>query len=132
MSHSDPIADMLTRIRNSLLRGKHSVIIPASNIRTWILDVLQKEGFIIGYENTTDNKGHNQINVSLKYDNGLSVIREIVRISKPGKRVYSTASEIEYVRNGLGISIISTSKGVMTDRNAREQNVGGEILCTVF
>lgn len=132
MSHSDPIADMLTRIRNSVMRGKSVVETPSSKLRCWILDVLKDEGFIIGYEKTKNVNGHSELLINLKYVDETPVIREITRISKPGKRVYSNSTSIPLVHNGLGVSIISTSKGVMTDKNARSQNVGGEILCTVF
>ena len=133
MAHSDPIADMLARIRNALMRGKSEVTSPSSKVRRWILDVLKDEGFIIGYElRSNASSGHPELQISLKYDDGLPVIREIDRVSKPGKRVYAPSQEIPLVKNGLGISIVSTSKGVMADKNAREQNVGGEILCTVF
>ena len=129
---NDPIADMLTRIRNSQLRGKSVVNSPASKLRAWVLDVLKDEGYIRGYEKITDEKGFSVLQISLKYYEGLPVIRELKRISKPGRRVYMGAKDIPTVRQGLGLSVVSTPKGVMSDANARSQNVGGEIICTVF
>ena len=129
---NDPLGDMLTRIRNAQMRGKSTVISPASKLRSWVLDVLQDEGYIRGYsENKLDN-GSGELNIELKYYEGQPVIQEIQRVSKPGRRVYSSVKTMPVVRNGLGISIISTPKGVMTDNAARESNVGGEILCRVF
>ena len=129
---NDPLGDMLTRIRNAQMRGKSTVISPASKLRSWVLDVLQDEGYIRGYsENKLDN-GSGELNIELKYYEGQTVIQEIQRVSKPGRRVYSSVKTMPVVRNGLGISIISTPKGVMTDNAARENNVGGEILCRVF
>jgi small subunit ribosomal protein S8 len=132
MSHSDPIADMIARIKNALMRGKKTVLSPDSKVRTWILDVLHKEGFIVGYERVLGSSGHYQLRIDLKYSEYKPVIQEIIRISKPGKRVYKGARDIPPVMNNLGISIVSTSRGVMTDREARTHGVGGEILCTVF
>jgi small subunit ribosomal protein S8 len=129
---NDPLGDMLTRIRNSQLRGKSTVSTPASKLRVWVLDVLQDEGYIRGYEKTTDDQGHPALEISLKYYEGAPVIREIKRVSKPGRRVYMGAKEIPEVRQGLGVSIVSTPKGVMSDAAARHANVGGEVLCTVF
>ena len=129
---NDPIGDMLTRIRNSQMRGKSTVSTPASKLRRRVLDVLLEEGYIRGYEDTTDVNGHPAFEISLKYFDGTPVIRELKRVSKPGRRVYLGVSEIPQVRQGLGVSIVSTSKGVMTDANARAANVGGEVLCTVF
>ncbi|MBV7408125.1 30S ribosomal protein S8 [Maritimibacter sp. DP1N21-5] len=129
---NDPIGDMLTRIRNAQLRGKSTVSTPASKIRAWVLDVLSDEGYIRGYEKGTDERGHPTLEISLKYFDGTPVIRELKRVSKPGRRVYMGAKEIPAVRQGLGVSIVSTPKGVMSDANARAQNVGGEVLCTVF
>ena len=129
---NDPLGDMLIRIRNAQMRGKSTVISPASKLRSWVLDVLQDEGYIRGYsENKLDN-GSGELNIELKYYEGQPVIQEIQRVSKPGRRVYSSVKTMPVVRNGLGISIISTPKGVMTDNAARENNVGGEILCRVF
>lgn len=129
---NDPIADMLTRIRNSQLRGKANVETPASKIRAWVLDVLVDEGYIRGYEKMTGKDGHPALNIELKYYEGTPVIRELKRVSKPGRRVYMGAHDIPVVRQGLGVSIVSTPKGVMSDANARSQKVGGEVLCTVF
>ncbi|PKP69450.1 MAG: 30S ribosomal protein S8 [Alphaproteobacteria bacterium HGW-Alphaproteobacteria-4] len=129
---NDPIGDMLTRIRNAQMRGKSTVATPASKLRAWVLDVLAGEGYIRGYEKTTGADGHPEIVISLKYFEGTPVIREIKRVSKPGRRVYASVKEIPTVRNGLGLSIVSTPKGVMTDAAARTANVGGEVLCTVF
>ena len=129
---NDPIGDMLTRIRNSQMRGKSTVSTPASKLRGWVLDVLADEGYIRGYETGTDASGHPTLEISLKYFDGTPVIRELKRVSKPGRRVYMSVNDIPTVRQGLGVSIVSTSKGVMSDASARSQNVGGEVLCTVF
>ena len=129
---NDPIGDMLTRIRNSQLRGKSTVMTPASKLRAWVLDVLADEGYIRGYEAATDVNGHPALNISLKYFDGIPVIREVKRVSKPGRRVYLGVKDIPVVRQGLGISIVSTPQGVMSDANARAANIGGEVLCTVF
>ncbi|NIY71778.1 30S ribosomal protein S8 [Marivivens donghaensis] len=129
---NDPIGDMLTRIRNAQMRGKSTVSTPASKLRGWVLDVLADEGYIRGYESTTDAKGHAALEISLKYFEGTPVIRELKRVSKPGRRVYMSVKDIPSVRQGLGVSIVSTPKGVMSDANARAANVGGEVLCTVF
>jgi len=129
---NDPIADMLTRIRNSQMRGKSTVVTPASKLRAWVLDVLADEGYIRGYEKTTGKDGHPALEISLKYYEGTPVIREITRISTPGRRVYVGVKDIPTVRNGLGVSIVSTPKGVMSDAAARTANLGGEVLCTVF
>jgi len=132
MSMSDPLADMLTRIRNGQRVKKETVSSPASNMRQRVLDVLEREGFIRGYNRVEDANGKPQINIELKYHEGSPVIREIRRISKPGLRVYSSVADLPRVRNGLGISIVSTPKGVLSDSEARANNVGGEIICTVF
>ncbi len=132
MSMSDPLADMLTRIRNGQRVNKETVSSPASNMRQRVLDVLAREGFIRGYNRADDQTGKPQINIELKYHEGSPVIREIKRISKPGLRVYSSVADLPRIRNGLGISIVSTPKGVLSDSEARAQNVGGEIICTVF
>ena len=129
---NDPIGDMLTRIRNAQMRGKSTVSTPASNLRAWVLDVLADEGYIRGYEKTTSTDGHGAIEISLKYFDGVPVIRELKRVSKPGRRVYLGVKDIPQVRRGLGVSIVSTPQGVMSDANARAKNVGGEVLCTVF
>jgi small subunit ribosomal protein S8 len=132
MSMNDPLGDMLTRIRNAQMRGKSSVRSPASKLRLWVLDVLQGEGYIRGYERTTDERGHPAVEIALKYFEGTPVIREIQRVSKPGRRVYMGVQDLPSVRNGLGVSIVSTPKGVMSDAAARSANVGGEVLCTVY
>ncbi|NRB20799.1 MAG: 30S ribosomal protein S8 [Rhodobacteraceae bacterium] len=129
---NDPIADMLTRIRNSSLRGKSTVSTPASKLRVRVLEVLEDEGYIRGYEPTTGTDGHPAIEISLKYYDGEPVIRELKRVSKPGRRVYMGVNDIPSVRQGLGVSIVSTPQGVMSDAKARAANVGGEVLCTVF
>ncbi|MEZ5715712.1 MAG: 30S ribosomal protein S8 [Paracoccaceae bacterium] len=129
---NDPIGDMLTRIRNASMRGKSTVSTPASKLRGWVLDVLADEGYIRGYEKGSDANGHPTLEIALKYFDGAPVIRELKRVSTPGRRVYMGVSDIPSVRQGLGVSIVSTSKGVMSDANARSQNVGGEVLCTVF
>ena len=129
---NDPIGDMLTRIRNGLMRGKGKVSTPASKLRASVLDVLQAEGYIRGYSRTDYDNGKADIEIELKYYEGEPVIREITRISKPGRRVYSSVTSLPRVANGLGISILSTPKGVMADHDAREHNVGGEVLCRIF
>ncbi|WP_019222553.1 30S ribosomal protein S8 [Bartonella rattaustraliani] len=132
MSMSDPLGDMLTRIRNALARRKNKVVTPASNLRAHVLDVLKSEGYIRGYNQVDLGDGKSEIEIELKYFEGLGAIREISRVSRPGRRVYVSAKSIPQVANGLGISILSTPKGVMADHEAREQNVGGELLCRVF
>src|SRR6056297_358075 len=129
---NDPIGDMLTRIRNAQMRGKSVVETPASKARGRVLDVLADEGYIRGYEATTGKNGHPAFEISLKYYEGTPVIRELQRVSKPGRRVYMSCDDVPQVRHGLGVSIVSTSKGVMSDANARSNKVGGEVLCTVF
>ncbi|MEQ3626162.1 MAG: 30S ribosomal protein S8 [Celeribacter sp.] len=128
---NDPLGDMLTRIRNAQLRGKSTVRTPASKLRAWVLDVLADEGYIRGYDKVADSK-HPELEISLKYFEGTPVIREVKRVSKPGRRVYMSVKDIPSVRQGLGVSIVSTSRGVMSDAAARHANVGGEVLCTVF
>jgi len=123
---------MLTRIRNAQLRGRSTVMTPGSKLRVWVLDVLADEGYIRGYEKVTGPDGHPAIEISLKYFDGTPVIREVKRVSKPGRRVYLGIKDIPQVRQGLGVSIVSTSKGVMSDSAARIANVGGEVICTVF
>lgn len=132
MSVNDPIGDMLTRIRNALGRKKSTVSTPASKLRARVLDVLKSEGYIRDYSQVDYENGRSELNIELKYFEGASVIREIVRISKPGRRVYVSVKTIPQVGNGLGIAILSTPKGVMADNEAREQNVGGELLCKIF
>ncbi len=129
---NDPLADMLTRIRNAQMRGKSTVFTPGSKLRVRVLDVLKDEGYIRGYERTTGTDGHPAIEISLKYYDGTPVIRELKRVSTPGRRVYMGVKEIPQIRQGLGVSIVSTPKGVMSDASARTNNVGGEVLCTVF
>ena len=129
---NDPIGDMLTRIRNAQMRGRSTVSTPASKLRAWVLDVLADEGYIRGYEKTSSTDGHGAIEISLKYFDGVPVIKELKRISKPGRRVYLGVKDIPQVRQGLGVSIVSTPQGVMSDANARAKNVGGEVICTVF
>ena len=132
MSMSDPLGDMLTRIRNALGRKKSKVSTPASRLRARVLDVLQTEGYIRGYSQIDYENGKSELEIELKYFDGTPVIREISRVSKPGRRVYVSVKSIPQVANGLGISILSTPKGVMADHEAREQNVGGELLCRIF
>lgn len=132
MMMNDPLGDMLTRIRNAQMRGKSTVSTPASKLRAWVLDVLASEGYIRGYERSTTDNGQGELVISLKYFEGTPVIRELKRVSKPGRRVYMSVKDIPSVRNGLGVSIVSTPKGVMSDAAARSANVGGEVLCTVF
>jgi small subunit ribosomal protein S8 len=132
MSMNDPLGDMLTRIRNAQMRGKSTVSTPASKLRAWVLDVLQAEGYIRGYERKDTDNGQGELVISLKYFEGTPVIRDLKRVSKPGRRVYMGVNDIPSVRNGLGVSIVSTPKGVLSDANARAANVGGEVLCTVF
>lgn len=129
---NDPIGDMLTRIRNSQMRGKSVVTSPSSKLRKRVLEVMKSEGYIGGFQDIVDDRGHPAIEISLKYSEGAPVIRELKRISKPGRRVYMGVDALPSVRQGLGVSIVSTSKGVMSDSKAREANVGGEVLCTVF
>ena len=129
---TDPLGDMLTRIRNGQLARKSSVIAPASRLRANVLEVLKREGFIRGYAEQDVRAGISELVIELKYHEGLPVIREIARISKPGRRVYSKIKDLPRVSNGLGISILSTPRGVMSDAEARAANVGGEVLCRVF
>ena len=131
MAISDPIGDMLTRIRNAQLRRKSTVRVPASKLRERVLEVLKSEGYIRAYERHDLDSNKAEIEVSLKYHEGEPVIRTLARVSTPGRRVYSSVGELPRVANGLGISIISTPKGVMSDAQARAANVGGEVLCTV-
>lgn len=131
MTMSDPLGDMLTRIRNAAMRGKSKVSTPASKLRKRVLDVLQSEGYIRGYAEV-ELSGKAEIEVELKYFEGNPVIQRIERVSTPGRRVYSSVRELPSFYNGLGVSILSTPKGVMSDTEARDQNVGGEVLCKVF
>jgi small subunit ribosomal protein S8 len=129
---NDPLGDMLTRIRNAQQRRRPKVTSPASKLRQRVLDVLIDEGYIRGYSRVDHKNGVSEFEIELKYANGQPAIREIKRVSKPGRRVYSGVSDLENVANGLGVAILSTPKGVMSDAKAREENVGGEILCNVF
>ena len=132
MSLSDPLGDMLTRIRNGQRAGASSIVTPASNLRAAVLEVLQREGYIRGYSRTEVSTGVEEIRVELKYHEGAPVIRKIGRVSTPGRRVYTKIKDLQRVFNGLGISILSTPRGVMSDNEARAANVGGEVLCSVF
>jgi small subunit ribosomal protein S8 len=129
---NDPLGDMLTRIRNAQQRRRPKVSSPASNLRARVLDVLVDEGYIRGYARVDHKGGLSEFEIELKYANGQPAIREISRVSKPGRRVYKAVRDLTSVANGLGVSILSTPKGVMSDARAREENVGGEILCNVF
>lgn len=132
MSMTDPLGDMLTRIRNAQMARKSETTCPASKVRGWVLDVLTREGYIRGYERREDEGGKPTFVIQLKYVDGLPAIREISRVSTPGRRVYSSIKDLPKVYNGLGISILSTPRGVMSDAEARTANVGGEVLCNVF
>lgn len=132
MAFTDPIGDMITRIRNGQMRHMATVRVPASKLRGRVLDVLKSEGFIRGYEAQKSEAGFEEFSVELKYSQNEPVIREIKRVSTPGRRVYSKVSDLPRFHNGLGISILSTPQGVISDSQAREANVGGEVLCQVF
>ncbi|HXZ67365.1 MAG TPA: 30S ribosomal protein S8 [Alphaproteobacteria bacterium] len=132
MAVTDPLGDMLTRIRNAQMRGKSKISTPASKLRAHVLDVLKDEGYIRGYATIEKDGAKPEIEIELKYYEGRPVIQQIKRISKPGRRVYSAVRDLPRVRNGLGIAILSTPKGVMSDAVARTENVGGEVLCHVF
>ncbi|MGQ0457867.1 MAG: 30S ribosomal protein S8 [Hyphomicrobium sp.] len=132
MAVNDPIGDMLTRIRNAQMRRRPKVATPASSLRARVLDVLQDEGYIRGYTRVEMKNEPAQFEIELKYYNGQPAIKEIERISKPGRRVYSPVKDIPTVANGLGVAILSTPKGVMSDSKAREANVGGEVICSIF
>lgn len=132
MTMTDPLGDMLTRIRNAQMRKSAKVSTPGSSLRKHVLDVLQSEGYIRGYSQTDFDNGRSEFEIELKYYDGEPVIRDIERISRPGRRVYASVKNIPRVANGLGVSILSTPKGVMSDAEARDQNVGGEVLCRVF
>ncbi len=131
MNLNDPIGDLITRIRNAQMRGRSKLSSPASTLRVRVLNVLKDEGYIRDFRET-ENEGHKELEIELKYFEGAPVIQEIQRVSKPGRRVYSAIKDLRLVRNGLGISILSTPKGVMSDTAARTANVGGEILCEVY
>ncbi len=132
MAVNDPIGDMITRIRNAQMRNKSKVSMPGSKMRERLLAVLKSEGYIRDYATVAHANGRSEIEVELKYFDGTPVIREISRVSKPGRRVYASVKALPRVHNGLGISILSTPKGLMADHDARDANVGGEIICTVF
>ena len=132
MSMTDPLGDMLTRIRNGQQAKKSTVMAPASKLRSNVLEVLKREGFIRGYTEEEVRPGITELTIELKYHEGAPVIREISRVSTPGCRVYSKIKDLSRVYNGLGISILSTPRGVMSDAEARGANVGGEVLCKVF
>jgi small subunit ribosomal protein S8 len=130
MSMNDPLGDLLSRIRNAQMRNKSKVLSPNSRLRENVLGVLKNEGYIRGYA-VVEREGRSEIEIELKYFDGEPVIREIERISKPGRRVYTSVKNLPRINNGLGVAIVSTPKGVMADHDARDANVGGEILCTV-
>ncbi|GBE43004.1 MAG TPA: 30S ribosomal protein S8 [Rhizobiales bacterium] len=132
MTMTDPLGDMLTRIRNAQMRSKSKVATPASRLRARVLDVLQEEGYIRGYAQVDYDGGKSELEIELKYYDGQPVIRKLQRVSKPGRRVYSSVRDLPTVMNGLGVAILSTPKGVMSDTKARVENVGGEVLCSVF
>ena len=132
MSFADPIGDMITRIRNAQMRSSSNVKIPGSRFREKILEVLKQEGYIADYKLLSDSRNKGNLSVDLKYSNGSPVIKEINRVSKPGRRIYAKAESIPKIQNGLGLAIVSTSKGIMTDNEARIQKVGGEIICRIF
>jgi small subunit ribosomal protein S8 len=132
MAMSDPLGDMLTRIRNGQMAAKSAINAPASKLRANVLEVLRREGYIRGYETVDLGGGKSELNIQLKYHNGEPVIRELRRVSKPGRRIYAGVEDLPKVYNGLGIAIVSTPRGVLSDTEAREARVGGEVLCTVF
>ena len=132
MPMNDPLGDMIARIHNAQMRSKSKVSTPASRLRANVLEVLKAEGFIRGYAAVERSNGFSELEIELKYFDGEPVIREISRISKPGRRVYASVKNLPRVNNGLGVAILSTPKGVMADHDARDANVGGEVLCTVF
>src|SRR5205823_13053861 len=132
MSMNDPLGDLLSRIRNAQMRNKSKVTTPGSKMRARVLGVLKSEGYIRGYSSVEHKDGRSELEIELKYFDGAPVIREIARVSKPGRRVYASVRNLPRINNGLGVAIVSTPKGVMADHDAREANVGGEILFTVF
>mgnify|MGYP006421760301 FL=1 len=132
MALSDPLGDLLTRIRNGQMANKRTISAPGSRLHRNVLEVLQREGFIRGYEVRDVRPGVREVKIELKYNEGEPVIQEISRISRPGQRVYSKIKELPRVYNGLGITILSTPQGVLSDAEARQANVGGEVLCRVF
>jgi small subunit ribosomal protein S8 len=132
MALNDPLGDMIARIHNAQMRNKSKVSTPGSKLRSNVLEVLKSEGYIRGYASVEHANGRTELEIELKYFDGAPVIREISRVSKPGRRVYASVKNLPRINNGLGIAILSTPKGVMADHTARDANVGGEILCTVF
>ena len=132
MAVNDPLGDLLSRIRNAQMRNKSKVTTPGSKLRARVLEVLKNEGYIRDYSSVEHKDGRSEFEIELKYFDGTPVIREIERVSRPGRRVYASVKALPRVNNGLGISILSTPKWVMADHEARDANVGGEILCTVF
>ena len=132
MAMTDPLGDLFTRIRNAQMRNKSKVSTPGSKMRARVLDVLKSEGYIRGYATVEFDNGRTEFEIELKYFDGEPVIRDIARVSKPGRRVYASVKALPRINNGLGVAILSTPKGVMADHAARDNNVGGEILCTVF
>jgi small subunit ribosomal protein S8 len=131
MAMNDPLGDLLSRIRNAQMRNKSKVSTPNSRLRESVIEVLKNEGYVRGYA-VVEKDGRSEIEIELKYFDGEPVIREIERVSKPGRRVYTSVKNMPRINNGLGVTIVSTPKGVMADHDARDANVGGEILCTVF
>jgi small subunit ribosomal protein S8 len=129
---NDPIGDLIARIRNAQMRAKSKVTMPGSKQRERVLEVLKTEGYIRGYTSVAHANGRSELEIELKYFDGEPVIREIARVSKPGRRVYASVKTLPRINNGLGMAIVSTPKGVMADHEARDANVGGEIICTVF
>jgi small subunit ribosomal protein S8 len=132
MALNDPLGDLIARINNAQMRNKSKVSSPGSRLRERVLEVLKSEGYIRGYASVEHANGRNELEIELKYFDGAPVIREIARVSKPGRRVYVSVKNLPRINNGLGVAIVSTPKGVMADHAARDANVGGEILCTVF
>ena len=132
MTFVDPIGDMIARIKNAQMRQLKNIQIPSSKFRAKILDILKQEGYISDYKFLSNSNNKGSLSIDLKYNNGLPVIKEIKRVSKPGRRIYARAESIPKIQNGLGLAIVSTSKGIMTDNDARNKNVGGEIICRVF
>ena len=132
MLMNDPLGDMISRIKNAQMRNKPKVSSPGSRLRVSVLDVLKSEGYIRGYSTVEHKDGRSEVEIELKYFDGEPVIRDIARVSKPGRRVYASVKALPRIHNGLGVAIVSTPKGVMADHSARDANVGGEVLCTVF
>src|SRR5262245_48335986 len=132
MALNDPLGDMIARIHNAQMRKKPKVSTPGSRLRKSVLEVLKSEGYIRGFASVQHDNGRTELEIELKYYDGAPVIREIARVSKPGRRVYASVKNLPRINNGLGVAILSTPKGVMADHDAREANVGGEVLCTVF